>query len=263
VVHCTEFLPKSDNYNRAVAYASAGSEFVKIVEADNYLWSECLERMVNVASADPEIGIVGSYYAWGNRLAGNGIPVQQVVLSGSEVRRYHLLTNGYYLGVPTSVLFRAKALSEVAPCFRPDVFFDDIELCFRVLAKWKFGFVHQVLAFVRDDNDGVFNRIRDFDFEPAYRYVLAVQFGADVLEPDELSRVRKQRKQSYLLRLAHAAVTRRSQQFWEFHRNAFRLVSEDLTFFTLAGPVARTLIDMLLIPKSTIGVLLRLRRRLK
>jgi glycosyltransferase involved in cell wall biosynthesis len=262
VVHCTEFLSKTDNYNRAISFASDEAEFVKMVEADNYLWPESIQRMVDVAGSDPEIGIVSSYYVQGGLLLGGGVEVRRMVLTGDEVRRHHLLTDAYYLGVPSTLLFRAKALSEVSPYFRPGLFCDDVDLCFRILAKWKFGIVHQVLAFVRDDNDGVHNSIRDFDFVPACRYVLVKQFGADVLEAQELAQATAHWKRRYLARLGRAAVGGRKKQYWEFHKGVFRFVGEELDFSTLLGPVARSLTDALLNPKSTTESLLRRQRRL-
>jgi glycosyltransferase involved in cell wall biosynthesis len=263
VVHCTEFLSQSENYNRAVACASPGVEFVKIVEADNYLWPECIERLVQLASSDHEIGIVGSYYLQGEELAGQGFPAQRAVLPGNEVRRDHLLTDVYYLGVPTTLLFRTKALAEAEPCFRPGLFFDDVELCFRVLGEWKFGFVHQVLAFVRGDNEGVFSRFEDFDFIPAYRYVLAMQFGTEVLEPSEVAAVRASWRKTYLQRLGRAAVAGRTREYWQFQRDVFSLIGKHLSFADLVGPVANSLIDALLNPKMTIERFLHRRRRLQ
>ena len=261
VVNCTEFLPKSENYNRAVASVSAGIEFVKIVEADNYIWPESLERMLDLATADPGIGLVGSYHLYGRKVFGEVIDVKRTVFLGNEVRRDHLLTDVFYLGVPTVMLFRAKALSEITPYFRSGLFFDDIELYFRVLDKWKYGFVHQILTFVRDDNGGVFTDIRNFEFHEAYRYVLTMQFGPDVLEPDELSKAREKWKREYLQCLAHAAIAGRSEQYWEFQKRVFHLIGEELGYRNLVGPVVTKLIEMLLNPKSTIeGLLRRLRR---
>jgi glycosyltransferase involved in cell wall biosynthesis len=263
VVHCQEFVPKSENYNRAIASASEGVEFIKLLEADNYLWPESIERMVDLASTDPEIGLVGSYYVYGNKIIGDVIEGKRTVLAGNEVRRDHLLTDAYYFAVPTAMLFRAKALSELTPCFRPELFFDDIELYFRVLSKWKYGFVHQVLAFVRHDNDGVFTRTRDFDFFPAHRFALAMQFGKDVLGPEELSRARELWRRVYLRRLGRAAVAGRSKQYWDLHKSVFRFIGRELKATDLIGPVTCTLVDMLLNPKSTVEGLFRRQHRLQ
>lgn len=263
VVHCKQFLPKCENYNRAVACAPQGIEFLKIVEADNHLLPGCIEQAVDLARSDSEIGIVASYYVQGRVLFGSGIDLQRSVVPGNEVRRDYLLTDVHYLGVPTTLLFRAEALSQVNPYFRTDVFFDDIELCFRVLGRWKFGVVHQVLAFVRDDNNGTYSHIRAFDDFWACRYALAVLFGKEVLAPQELAQVTARRRKAYLECLGRAALGGRSRQYWEFQRDVFRLVGEELSFRALFGPVARTLVDALLNPKSSIERLLRSRRRRK
>jgi hypothetical protein len=88
-----------------------------------------------------------------------------------------------------------------------------------------------------------------------------MQFGPDVLEPDELSKAREKWKREYLQRLAHAAIAGRSEQYWEFQKRVFHLIGEELGFRNLVGPVVTKLIEMLLNPKSTIeGLLRRLRR---
>jgi glycosyltransferase involved in cell wall biosynthesis len=262
LVHCTEFLSQSENYNRAIACATRGSEFVKIVEADNNIWPECIERMVEVASSDHEIGIVGCHYLHGRKLFGDGIRSRRNVLSGNEVRRDHLVNDEYYLGNPTTLLFRAAALSEATPCFRPGVFFDDVELCFRILGRWKFGVVHRVLAFVRDDNGGIMSRLWDFDFVPAQWYVLAVQFGQDMFRPPEAKQVIKRRKKAYLRCLAYGVVTGRTPEYWQFHRDVCRLAGKELSLGALVGPVAGVFIDALFNPKSSIKRVLRRWRRL-
>ena len=60
VRHCTEFLAQPDNYNRGVSLVNPSSTFVKIVEADNWIAPECLDRMVEVARMDAEVGVVGA-----------------------------------------------------------------------------------------------------------------------------------------------------------------------------------------------------------
>ena len=251
-VHCTEFIPKTDNYNRAIASASKGVEFVKVVEADNTLRPECIERMVELADSDPEIGIAGAYYTQGRMLLGGGMEPGRTVIAGKDVLRDHLFTNLYYMGVPTTLLFRAKALAEITPHFRADVFFDDVELCFRILAKWKFGVVDQVLAFVRDDNNGLYGLIRKFDDVVAFRYASAVLFGKSVLSPEEFARTIALRKRDYFECIGRAVIGVRSPKYWEFHRSVFRLLGKDLNFQTLTWPTLLSVFDMVFNPKKTI-----------
>ncbi len=55
------------NHNRAFCLSSPSSRYCKIVSADDWLFPECLERMVELAEAHPSVGIVGSY-----QLSGGG-----------------------------------------------------------------------------------------------------------------------------------------------------------------------------------------------
>jgi glycosyltransferase involved in cell wall biosynthesis len=261
-MHCQEFVPKPDNYNRAIACASKGAEFVKIVEADNSLRRECIARMVKTAELDPDIGIVGCYYLEGSMLKGSGARPDRTVIPGRDVRRDHLLNNNvficYYLGVPTTLLFRAKALADAKPHFRAELFFDDQELCFRILARWKFGFVHDVLAIVREGN-GFTSQILDFDTVAAYQYALLVRFGEDVLTPDEYRRTINVRKRAYFKRIGRAVLVGRSQRYWDVHRGVFRFLGKELSLRTLLVPAAMSAIDGLFNPKSTIERLVRRR----
>src|SRR5260370_19743157 len=55
------------NHNRAFRLISPDSKYCKDVSADDWLYPECLERMVRVAEDHPSVGIVGSY-----QLSGGG-----------------------------------------------------------------------------------------------------------------------------------------------------------------------------------------------
>jgi glycosyltransferase involved in cell wall biosynthesis len=257
VVHCTEFLAQAENYNRAVDFASPGAEYIKMIEADNLLWPECLERSVALADRDPKVGLVGCYWLHGKVLRGGGLLLQSEVADGNEVRRHHLLTDLYYLGTPTTLLFRRAALASVSPHFRSGLFFDDVDLCFRVLAHWKFGFVHQVLAFVRDDNQGLFDAFCDFDYIPAYRYLLAMAYSDEVFDRREAERVKQRWRSAYYRLLGTAMADRRSKEYWEFHRKAGRIMGFELRDAGLIWPVILAVLDRVFNPKATLMPIIR------
>jgi glycosyltransferase involved in cell wall biosynthesis len=257
VVHCTEFLGQAENYNRAVAFGSTAAEYVKLVEADNLLWPESLERTVALADRDPKVGLVACYWLHGKILRGGGLSFQSEVADGNEVRRHHLLTDFYYLGTPTTLLFRRAALASVTPHFRSGLFFDDVDLCFRVLAHWKFGFVHQVLAFVRDDNEGLFDAFCDFDYIPAYRYLLAMAYSDEVFDSREAERVKRRWKSTYYRLLGTAMADLRSKEYWGFHRKAGRIMGYELRYAGLIWPVILAGLDRIFNPKATLMPIIR------
>ena len=53
-----EHLPAVDNFNRALGFISRGSRYTKIVFADDWLYPECLERMIRVADAADRKSVV-------------------------------------------------------------------------------------------------------------------------------------------------------------------------------------------------------------
>src|SRR5436309_4038911 len=54
-------LPIIANHNRAFSLISPLSKYCKVVSADDWLFPECLDRMVRTAETNPTVGIVGSY----------------------------------------------------------------------------------------------------------------------------------------------------------------------------------------------------------
>src|ERR1700758_5550627 len=74
VIRCSEFVPQLKNYNRALAEISDASQYCKIVQADDYIFPQCLELMVQAFEQSKSIGLVSSYWLHGDVIAGSGYP---------------------------------------------------------------------------------------------------------------------------------------------------------------------------------------------
>jgi hypothetical protein len=159
------------------------------------------------------------------------------------------------------MLFRASALKGLSFV---SSFYEDIDLYFKILhnPEIKYGFVSQILSFVRSDNKSYFTGVRDCDYIPAHRYLLTLAYGEELFSPEEFKRIRKEWREKYLSRLAHAAIAKRPSAYWDFQRNVFRLLGEKLDYRTLSGPVVKVIAEMVLNPKATIDGLRRRKRRL-
>jgi len=257
VLHCKDFIGKSENYNRSVAQAPEDAEYIKVLEADNWITPDCIERAVRLAEKDVKIGIVGSYWFHGKDISVPGLDYRTQVFSGHEVVRLLFLESVYLFGTPTTLFFRSKALREEAIWFRSDVFYDDTDLYLRLLRRWKFGFVHQILAFIREDETGAFSKIRRWDFVEAYKHFLLGAYGEDYFKGGELLDVRRKCEQLYLNRLGLAAITGREKGYWEFHRGLYKVAGGRLRIRDLIIPIARVVLNLCLNPKSTVEKLLR------
>ena len=221
VVHCTEFVDQCGNYNRALAQASKEADYIKMLEADNWITDDALARMVELAERNPAVGIVGSYWLRGPYVYGCGLEPSWTILSGREAFQPLYRDWVYLFGTPSTLLFRAKALREQPVGFRPGMFYDDLELCVRVLKTWKLGYIHQVLSYVRDDNGGLFSEVRRLDYLPAFRYFLIRDHGSAWFDQPECTRIHAHCRRKYFSRLGHALFTFRDRDYWDFHRALF------------------------------------------
>ena len=247
VVHCTEFVDQCGNYNRALSHASADAVYVKILEADNWLMDDAVAKMVEFAEKNPRVGIVGSYWLRGPRVDGWGLDPLRSVLTGREAFRLYYLSRVYLFGTPTTLLFRAAAIREQTILFRPGLFYDDLEFCARLLKKWDLGFIHQVFAYVRDDNGGLFTEVRGLDYEVAFRHFLCREYGTDWFDAKELESFRKQCENKYLRHIGFAMfIRRRGQAYWKFHQALFRSNGASLGKRDLIVPMLTGLRDRLL-----------------
>lgn len=261
-VHCTEFVGQCENYNRAVAQVSKEADYIKVLEADNWITPDCLERKIAVAEKDPQAGIVGSYWLRGKYVDGSGLDPAQKVIPGAEVCRLLFRNRVYLVGTPSTLLFRGKALLEEPVWFRPGLYYDDLELCVRVLRKWKFGYVHQVLTFIRDDNHGLYSEIRQNDDEAAYRYFLIKEYGQEWFDREELVEVRRKCEREYFDCLGAAMLAGRNETYWTLHRQLWERDGREIRRRNFLVPIARAVLERALNPLASARTWHRRRRLL-
>jgi glycosyltransferase involved in cell wall biosynthesis len=87
-VHSNDtFVEVIENHNRAFGLVSSASEYCKVVSADDFLFPECLERMVGLAEGNRSVGIVGSYQLSGKIVRWQGFEYPKPVFPGREICR--------------------------------------------------------------------------------------------------------------------------------------------------------------------------------
>lgn len=219
LIHTDSFFSQVANYNFALSRISPASKYCKIVQADDWIYPECLERLVALAESDDSVGIVSSYRLKGNRVLGEGLPYTRSVLKGSDICRLHLTTSLFAFGTPTTVLYRAEIVRNNSPFYDERSFFDDADACYRILQSWNFGFVHQVLSFSRVDDDSIRGQVLDFSPDALDRLLQLRKFGPIYLQEKESSQLLSRAKADYYRVLARRLLVERSGPFWRFHRS--------------------------------------------
>jgi len=250
LIRTEAFLSQVQNYNFALSCIAPHSKYCKIVQADDWIYAECLDRMVALAESDPSIGIVSSYRLKGRCVMGEGLPYARTVIPGADICRLHLTTSLFAFGTPTTVLYRSEIIRN-SPFYDQNTLHDDTDACFRTLRCWNFGFVHQVLSFSRVDNDSIMSRVRDFRPEYLDKFLQLCKFGQVYLERDELAIVLGDWKQQYYSFLARRLLSGGSRAFWQYHISGLKSGGQRLEKARLLKQVCLDLLRLLTNPGTT------------
>jgi glycosyltransferase involved in cell wall biosynthesis len=191
------FLDQLASSNRSLREISPDSKYTKVLHADDWMFPECLERMVAIAERDPNVGIVSAYRLEETRVTLDGIPPSLSIISGRELGRSTLLGSPYppVLGSPSSLLVRSDLIRERDPFYNPEfpfreeyAFTEDQDVCCEIFRTSDFGFVHQVLTFTRRPEGSPFSNFVRFRAHLPERINLHVKHGPAFLTQEEYQR---------------------------------------------------------------------------
>jgi glycosyltransferase involved in cell wall biosynthesis len=145
------------NWNRTLRYLSPDSVYCKFVHADDSLYPQCIQRMVECAEANPSAGIISAYRLDGTRVNLDGLDPERTFFPGEEILRSTLMGGFYVFGSPTSLLLRSENVRAHMPLYDESTLHADTEACFDLLRDSDLGFVHEVLTFTRRHKGAVTN----------------------------------------------------------------------------------------------------------
>lgn len=144
-----EFVGVMENHNIGLNLVSPRAKYCKVVCADDFIFPECLMKMVEHAEANPSVGMAGSYTLAGKKIMCSGLEYERSVVSGREICRATLLGGPYVFGSPTSLLYRADLVRRTHAFYPNSSPHSDTTACYQLLEESDFGFVHQVLSYTR------------------------------------------------------------------------------------------------------------------
>jgi glycosyltransferase involved in cell wall biosynthesis len=243
LLHTDTFLDQVQNYNGALRRISPAAKYMKMVQADDWIVPRCLVEMVELAEQNPRVGIVSSFTLRETEVHGSGLPISRPVISGREARRLHLLDGVYMFGSPTALLFRADIVRARDPFYTEGRFHEDTEAVYEILRDWDFGFVHQVLSFMRAQAESITGSTRSYDPHPLDRLILVKMYGREVLDPDEYAACLDEALTRYYRRLAEATLHRRGGGYWDYHRRGLATISEEIDRVRLLREAVPALLD--------------------
>lgn len=262
-----DFLSMMDNHNRSLKYISPYSKYCKMVLGDDWLFKDCIEKMVGLAEADPNIGIVGSYRVCGARLFGDGLPLignsdGKYIFDGRYVCRTQLQSgNVYFFGSQTSVLYKCESIRNRDRFFDVSSVVADAEVCYETLRDKKFGFIFQVLSFTRMDNNSYTNSMLEYAAWLAGKIRIISKYGKEYLDDEEYDRIYNRVYEEYHSYLGWKLFTQSNKAFWQFHKNELTKIGLQIDRIKLTKHALWYLIDKIFNPKQTLEQIIKRRRR--
>jgi glycosyltransferase involved in cell wall biosynthesis len=263
-------LPIIANHNKAFGLISSESKYCKVVSADDWLFPECLEKMVGLAGENPSVGIVGSYQLSGGEgiwyVRNDGLPYSQTVVSGREICRAQMLGSLRVLGNPTSVMYRSDLVRNTDRFFPNPTAEADTSACLKHLQHADFGFVHQILSHERIHKSRTTTASLETNAYVSAAISDCQEYGNWYLTKRECEIRIDELVGRYYAYLSASAFKFKGKTFWDYHAGRFHDLGFQLDPWRLSVGVAKKLFDLLLNPKETVQMLLgrmRLHRALK
>jgi glycosyltransferase involved in cell wall biosynthesis len=249
-------LGQVDNINQALRDISPESRYCKVVFADDWLYPECIERMVMMGEMHPSVGIVSSYYALGTTVMNVGLPPVAGAYRGSDICVRTLLTGDFFFGTPSVILWRSDIVRSRHHFYQRNLLNEDTEACYEFLTKWDFGFIPQVLSCVRLGNVSITTSNADYGPTHVDYLITMKKYGPVYLSADVYARRAAEVEKSYMMFLGKSLIKGRGKSFWDYQKKGLNTIGFRLTAGKLMKYSALAGLDMLLNPKSTIQGLL-------
>lgn len=216
------FLGCIENHNFAFSLIPLESDFCKVVSADDWLYPQCLEKLLSVAHRYPTTGIIGSYQLRGNDVMWTGIPTDIECLSGREACRMSLIQDMSIFGPPTSSLYRSQTVRSRKEFFPTTLPYGDTSACFASLKDWDYGFVHEVLSVERIHEGRVSTRAEALYTDAVAAVDSVVSYGPTYLDETELSALFTRTLRDYYRRLGGSVLKLKGREFWKFHSSTMK-----------------------------------------
>jgi glycosyltransferase involved in cell wall biosynthesis len=251
LVRRSQLLSQVQNYNAALTEISADSQYCKIVQADDCIFPDCLRLMVQAFEQSASIGLVSAYDLKRNTVRGSGFPYPTSILPGPEMARLCLRTGLFVFGSPTTVMYRSSLVRDQRPFYDESLLHEDTEKCMQILEHWDFGFVHQVLSFLRVDDESISAAFRTLQPDALDRYIVVQRYAPRFLAVDEVRALRNRTKRDYYDVLSHEALRFRGRDFWRYHQGGLKTLDELLDWPYLALRICRKLLGMAANPGSS------------
>jgi glycosyltransferase involved in cell wall biosynthesis len=248
VVNTDRFLTIVENHNFTARQISPDSKYCKFVFADDWLYPQCVDEMVRLAERNPSVGLVSAYAMDGRSVHRDGPQYPTECLAGREACRNQLRGGPYVFGTMTMLLVRCDLIRKRANLFVARHLQADMEACFDLFQESDFGFIHQVLSFVRERDNATDALAVNLNSYYLGEFVIFLKYGRALLNDCEFEEHWERLRQRYYGVLAHNVLRFRSKEFWKYHQDALTAYGGRLDRWLLAKCVIADLANQVAHP---------------
>jgi len=243
-VYSTDTLiPAIENHNFALSKISLQSKYCKILQGDDILFPECILRMAELGLENPNVGVISSYSLFGNRVKCDGIEFTSSVIPGQEICRLTLLGRTYPFISPSALMIRSDLVRARPVFYDVEYLHGDLVPMYELLQECDFGFIHQVLSYIRVHQDSATSTLaKPLNTIIWSNFYLFTQFGKVFLSGDEFNQRLNWHLNKYYNFLASSFFEIRNLDFWRYHISGFRQVGYRLSYFRLIASIFAALI---------------------
>ncbi len=256
IINNTKFVDVIENHNIAFKAISHESKYCKVVSADDWIYPECIERLVEVAEKYPSVGIVGCYIISNMGVFAIDLPLNTTFFTGQEVCRKQLLGVPIFKA-PSSLLYRAEMIRGTEPYFVGSAPNADLDAFFRDLQYNDYGCVHQILSFERVHKEAITWGLVKFNSFLVDRLEFLVRYGPIYLSKQEYEKRMILLLNEYYEYLAERKVSFVNSQFWDYQKRRLSELGYQIDNIRLAKAVFHKIMDLLFNPKRSIEKIIK------
>jgi glycosyltransferase involved in cell wall biosynthesis len=262
----SKFVGVIDNHNTAFNLMSPQARYCKMVSADDYIFPDCIAKMVEFGEANASVGLIGCYQLSGDVIRWQGFRYPTTVFSGRELGRRCFLSRQVFVqgqpifgfGTPTSLMYRADLVRESKEFYPNASPHADTSACFKYLQKCDFGFIYQVLSFERTHSATQSTRSAQMNRYASATMNDLIQYGSFYLAEDELKQLRDETLKSYHRFLAANYFLRTgNKEFWNYHEGRLKELGYPLKRFDLFNAAVSSVLYEALSPSKGLKKLWR------
>jgi len=148
-----KFLKMASNWNEGCFKIDKSSKYLKVVGADDWLFPECIEKVVKLMDANPNMGISSSYRIVDRYVDSDGLNIWDGnVFNGKDILYKQLTRQVDISGSNTTVTFaidHLKRIPRFPKVFDDTTYHEDTELEYELMNISDVGFIYQVLTYTR------------------------------------------------------------------------------------------------------------------